>query len=277
MEIYYMNSEGNRLDFNRFPIVLQEPEGLWSNVWQYESVINQRNRNVISGFYKGLVKKNVLISVFADSQEEYEQIMTEFHDVTEYDILCNSPGRLYAADYYLECFFISKDYADYEESFYAVEVKAQIVAPNPLWVMEHEYRFRGIDAVDDTGKKYAHRYAYRYPNGLKNSYVQNEYIADCNFKLYVFGPVLNPQVIIGAYTYLVNVLLEMGEYMIIDSREKTVKKVMNNGTVINIFDNRDKKNSVFRKIMPGRNQIRWSGKFDFTLKLFEERSEPKWH
>lgn len=277
MEIYYVNSAGSRLDFNRFPIVLQEPEGLWSNDWKYESVINQRNQNVISGFYKDLVKKKVSISVFADSQEEYEQIMSEFHDITEYDVLCNSTGRLYAAGYYLECFFISKDYFEYEESFYAIEINAQIVAPNPLWVKEYEYQFRGIDASDEIGKKYGYRYAYRYPNGLKNSYVRNEYISDCNFKLYVFGPVLNPQVIIGSYTYLVNVLLEMGEYMIIDSREKTVKKVMNNGTIVNIFDSRDKKNSVFQKIISGRNQIRWSGKFNFTLMLYEERSEPKWY
>lgn len=276
MQIYYINSAGNRVDFGSFPVVLQEPEKLLSNQWKYTSVENQRKKNIINRFYKGIAEKGISISIFADSADEFEDIMLNLHNVTEYDVINNTPGRLYVNGYYLECFFISKDYSEYEEAFYAIEISATIVAPNPLWIMEYEYVFRGADATDNVGKKYPHRYAYRYPNGLKDTTVQNHYITDCNFSLYVFGPILNPQIIIGKYTYLVNVLLETGEYMIINSRDKTVKKIMNNGTVVNIFDYRDKKNSVFRKISPGKNQIRWSGKFDFTLKLYEERSEPKW-
>lgn len=276
MEIYFENSAGNRLNLDRFPIVLQDPEKLFSNSWKYASVENQRKKNVINIFYKGITQKNVTISVFADNKEEFESIMSELHDLTEYDVINNTPGKLYANGYYLECFFVSKEYADYEEAFYAIEISVEIIAANSIWIKEHDYLFRSADVTDNVGKRYPHKYPYRYPNGLKDSYVQNSYIAECNFSLYVFGPILNPQIIIGEHIYLVNVLLETGEYMVINSREKTVKKVMNNGTIVNIFDNRDKENSVFQKISQGRNSVRWSGRFDFTLKLYEERSEPKW-
>ena len=52
---------------------------------------------------------------------------------------------------------------------------------------------------------------------------------------------------------------------------------MNNGTIVNIFDSREKKKSVFEKIKSGKNNVSWSGKFDFLLTIFEERAEPKWH
>lgn len=87
---------------------------------------------------------------------------------------------------------------------------------------------------------------------------------------------MNPQVSIGNIPYLVNITLEEGEYLIIDSRSETVTKVMNKGERINAFHNRQKGRKFFQKIPPGRQLIAWTGKFDFDLIIFEERGEPRW-
>jgi hypothetical protein len=43
----------------------------------------------------------------------------------------------------------------------------------------------------------------------------------------------------------------------------------------NLFDSRNKAQSVFEKIPEGALTFAWEG-FSFELTLFEERSEPKW-
>lgn len=94
--------------------------------------------------------------------------------------------------------------------------------------------------------------------------------------LVIYGPVVNPQVIIGDKSYLVNIVLEQGERLEIDSRTRTVTKISKNGEQVNAFHNREKGKKFFKKIPPGRQKVVWSGKFDWDLVIYEERSEPRW-
>lgn len=125
-------------------------------------------------------------------------------------------------------------------------------------------------------KRYPGKYPYRYANGMTSNYIINPHFTDSNFQLIIYGPVVNPQVTIGSTPYLVNIVLESGEYLLIDSRSETIAKVINNGERINAFHNRQKGRKFFRKIQPGRQTISWTGKFDFDLIIFEERGEPRW-
>ena len=47
------------------------------------------------------------------------------------------------------------------------------------------------------------------------------------------------------------------------------------GQKINAFDLRNKEESVFEQIPPGKLALDWSGTFGFDLTLYEERSEPR--
>ena len=93
----------------------------------------------------------------------------------------------------------------------------------------------------------------------------------------IYGPVVSPQVTIGSNTYLVNITLETGEYLRIDSRSRTIVKVLKNGEEMNEYHCRSKGREFFQKIQPGRQMIQWTGKFNFDLTVYEERSEPKWN
>lgn len=276
MDVFYENNAGERISFNSFPIMIQEPESLFRNSWSYTSEVSHRH-TFVTDFFKELEEKTMKVSVFANTAQEYKEIMENLQSITEKDILEKKSGKLYVNGYYLECYVVQKTYSDYEELFDSVEMEWTIVAENPFWINEIGQSFLMEEADTTNAKKYAYKYAYRYASGMKNRSVINSYIAPCNFKLQIFGPVLNPQIIIGGCEYLVNEYLEAGEYMIIDSLQKTIVKVMNNGTIINIFDSREKKKSVFQKIRSGKNSVSWSGKFNFILTIYEERTEPKWH
>ena len=112
---------------------------------------------------------------------------------------------------------------------------------------------------------------------MNNTYIQNPHFTDANFTLVIYGPVTNPQVTIGGNSYLVNIVLEQGERLEVDSRTRTVTKISKNGEHINAFHNREKGKTFFRKIPPGRQTVVWTGKFDWDLILYEERSEPRWN
>ena len=61
-----------------------------------------------------------------------------------------------------------------------------------------------------------------------------------------------------------------------DENGEPVIKVLDNGQQVNIFDLRDKTNSVFEPIPGGNINLIWSGAFGFDLTLYQERSEPRW-
>ena len=44
------------------------------------------------------------------------------------------------------------------------------------------------------------RYPYRYSNGLTGDYLINEHFDKVDFKMVIFGPVVNPLVIIGGHS-----------------------------------------------------------------------------
>ena len=82
---------------------------------------------------------------------------------------------------------------------------------------------------------------------------------------------------IGGIVRQVYTTLEAGQYLLIDSRDKTVKRVLNDGSVLNEFDNRRRgTKSIFEPITPGMNEVTWNNAFGFDLTLFIERSEPEW-
>ena len=52
----------------------------------------------------------------------------------------------------------------------------------------------------------------------------------------IYGPCVNPKVLMNGYPYEVLTTLEKNEYLIINSSEQTIMKYLSNGTIANLFD-----------------------------------------
>lgn len=273
MNIYYKSSSGQVLDFMDCPYKISESD-LFDYEWEYENT--ERRTQKITNFKRGTTEKTVTISIVAGEYTQYLNSVSKLLEVVETDVLNLTPGRLYVDEEYLTCYI----YKSHKKKWYPgvpfIVNIFSVVSETGLWVRESSYSFKSAEINTTNNKQYPHKYAHRYGNSLKDTSIINNHFADADFKLTIYGPALNPHVIIGNHRYLVHIYLEPGEYLSIDSREKAVKKTMNNGTIINAFQNRDKQVSVFRKIPPGRNSINWSGAFDFDITIYMERSEPMW-
>ena len=270
MIVYYINHRNDRIDFDTDEIILQYQEF-------YDYSWDARTRNgMITSFSRLSSTIPLTVTICPDTWERFKEISEHFYEVIECDIISNTPGRLYVGDYYLKCFISGDKKTD---AFMGVPIQVKnltIVTDYPHWIHEKGYSFKTTDITSSDNKVYAYKYGYRYANGLSNMTILNDHFKECNFKMIIYGPVVNPQVIIGGYKYYVEIVLIEGEYLEIDSAGETVIKVMATGLKVDCFHNISKKYNVFRPIQTGNHQVSWSGKFDFDVLLLQERSEPRW-
>lgn len=270
MDLYYVNSRNEKIDFYHRPYLVKNIDQLADYSWDYEG-----EKSRIKYFSRGVCEIPFSINIFADTEEEYHRACDELFAIVEYDILTNKRGKLFYGNQYIACNLIESKKEDWNKGIPFRILNISVVTDFPYWIAENNYTFQSYGISSSNNKRYPGRYPYRYANGLNSSYIINEHFYDANFMMVVYGPVINPQVAIGGQSYLVNIVLEAGEYLEIDSRAGTVTKVMINGTRINAFHNRRKGGGFFKKVPPGRQVISWTGKFDFDLILYEERSEPR--
>lgn len=270
MNIYYLNHLNERLELDSDNIILQYQE-LFDYSWDVET-----ENNKISSFSRETATIPITVTVTADTEEEYVDILHNFHSTIEKDIVSCIPGRLYIGDQYLTC-YISGDIK--QDAFMGVPIQAKnltVVTDEPFWVSVSMFSFETEGISSSKNKRYPGAYPYRYANGLNSTYILNPHFTDANFLLTIYGPVTNPLVVIGGNSYLVNIVLESGERLEIDSRTETITKVMAFGEKVNAFHNREKGKTFFQRIPPGRQSVSWTGKFGWDLTIYEERSEPKW-
>lgn len=272
MIIKYVNNIGQEVNLNEMPYKM-----LVSDILNYEwEVITSSNK--ITGFGYKVREKKLNIDVHRSKLNGARKNMGILTEIFEKDILADNPGKLYIDEQYMSCYIKSSD-KDNWETDQIIQCEYGIITDFPFWITEQKQEFK--KEVEGKGGVYLD-FPFDFPfdltgdeKGIGN--VQLEHYAACDFLLTIYGPCLNPRIVIGNNLYEVKTKLDEGEYLIIDSGAGTVIRVRENGAKVNEFDNRvTTPNSPFEKIQPGYNLISWDGSFGFDLMLYIERSEPKW-
>lgn len=267
MKVYYKNHFGETIDLKQYPYHL-----LSGDLLDYEwETISSGGR--ISGFGKEIVEIALKFEIFA-KKEEYHRALDRVTEIFEKDILAVTPGKLYINDQYIQCYITSSKKTEWESDILAV-TELTLVTDYPYWIKEETVHFEPISEEADNNKEYPYRYPYRYTNGFSNRTLYNDHYVASDFRMIIFGPVSAPAVFISEHLYQVNILLEAGEYLTIDSAKGTITVTENAGKQKNVFNNRNKIQDIFCKIPQGMNKVKWNGKFGFDIILLKERSQPK--
>lgn len=273
MEIYYENTKGEKLNLLQQPYVVHDLSELADYGWNYAT----KGRRVTS-FYRDVAEIPLGITVYSDSMEEYKTACNKFFEVTEYDVLQKKRGKLYFNNEYVLCNLISNKKAEWQHETSVREIAVNFVTDYPFWITEKKFSFSpGRDVAPAQYLDYPYDYLYDYSDIERGTgQLNNDHYADAHFRMIVYGPVVNPRILIGGYPYEVFTTVTKNEYLVIDSRAQTVIRVKQDGTKVDEFDNRNKEQSVFRKIPTGNHTINWSGDYGIDITLFQERSEPRW-
>ena len=90
----------------------------------------------------------------------------------------------------------------------------------------------------------------------------------------IYGQAVNPRIVINGYAYVLYTTIPAGSYVIIDSRKRTIT-LYTAGQKTNLFNFRNKTDSIFKRIPGGNLTIVWDATFGVDITIFHERSEPR--
>ena len=269
----YENHLGEVISFGENGIFANEND-LRNFLWSFTS-----KNNRISNFHRGISTKKLNVIIACGSESEGIAKRNTLFEFCEKDVLAKQHGKIIIGDYYMKCFIVGSEKANYLIGKRYMELKLSIVTDFPAWVKESTTIFRKASSPTATEGKnfdFPFDYAFDYTSDIANRALVNDDFTPTNFRMYIFGACANPQIYIAGHTYNVNTEIAAGEYMVIDSVAKTVELVRSNGERVNCFNDRSRDSYLFERIRPGVNDVSWEGDFGFDITLLEERSEPKW-
>ncbi len=218
---------------------------------------------------------------FRGKLEERKARMDDLINCFEYDVVNTTPGKIWFGNYYIDCYIkgTTSSVSSVRNNWTNMEI--EIYCPYPMWAEEKTKNFYPDSAgKGETYKFLEYPYDYLFDYSKPSSGAEHWYInhyRSSNFRMVIYGPCVNPKIAIDGKVYQVYDTLEANEYIIVDSRRKTIIKRLGNGTEQNIFYKKATGNSIFTEIPAGDILISWSGEFGFDITVFKERSVPEWN
>lgn len=222
------------------------------------------------------MKKTIPVVIKCDSEKEGIEIRNQLFETLEKDVLATKHGKIVIGDYYMKCFAIASTKSSYLMNDNYMVVNLKITTDFPYWIKETTMTFGIMGQNVGTNLDFKRDAPWDYTSNLLGNSLNNTSFVETDFRLTIHGICNKPCVTIGGHEYSVNVLLQEGEYLTIDSVEKTIVLTRADGTTENCFKHRNKDSYVFKKIPSGMSNVATSGSFIFDIVLLEERSEPKW-
>ena len=244
--------------------------------YEYTPDVTQLAMGVrVNRFTKGAAQYEMTID-FSGSREERADNLQAFFELADYDVAMNKPGRLCVGDQYADGFIVKSEVERYDDRYRTIGKKCTFYLPYPYWIEDRKISYKAIDGQESGGIEFPIGFPFDLgrTSGGKST-VNNTHYIPTSFLLTFYGPCVNPMITIGGNVYKVNTTVASGEYLEIDSINKTVRRKTSSGFV-NEYNNREKSQSIFEPIQPGVNTLIWSGAFSFDLTLHQERSELKW-
>lgn len=270
-KLRYKNHINETLDFGIDKLFVNEND-LRDFAWSVTSINDK-----ISGFKKGIVSKTVPVVIKCSSAAEGIEIRNKLFEVFEKDVRAQKHGKFIIGDYYLKCYITGNKKAEYLMSKSYMEIELTVQTDYPEWIKETTTAIRGNSSSGDAYLDYSFDFPFDYKNGLEIECLNNTDFIASNFRIVIYGKAENPAIFIGGHEYSAEVDIGQGEFLTIDSIEKTVILTRNNGEKVNCFNLRNKRSYIFEKIPPGVSVVTTSTEgLIFDITLLEERSEPKW-
>lgn len=268
----YINHLGEALEFGKGSLFANEND-LRDYDW---SVVSSGDK--ISIFKKKKASKSIPAIIKAPTAEAGIEMRNKIFEIAEKDILANKAGKIVIGDYYLKCFITGISKAEYLINKQYAAVDLSIQTDSFGWIKETKFLYRMSKAGDgEEHLDFSYDTPFDYKSSLAIRELNNDNFTASNFRIVIYGAVVNPLIRIGNHEYSVKAEVGTNEYLTIDSVEKSIYLTKNDGEKVNCFNNRNKDVYIFEKIPQGVSIVASENeglKFDITL--LEERSEPKW-
>lgn len=272
----YVNSENTEINLLDGTLRALKSSDIFSHSWEKKDT----SSTTLNFFGMEDVEKTLQIATNTKSRQEANEELEKFYRAYEKDVVDSVEGRLYFGKYYLPCNIKGETYSSWDAYKKRQRVDLSVISKKGLWYKDVTKVF-GLqeDQEEKTGKDYPHDFPYDYTGTDSQNRFKTDAISDFNFRLQIYGPTgADPTIIMGGHEYRVFESCRAGESIIIDSREKTIVRRYKDGTIKNIFDQRDKDNYIFQKVKckDGITSVECESNLVFKLTAYVERSRPVW-
>lgn len=276
-DIYYINSQMERIGFNEWPYMLTG-----GNLFdgEYDEI---EESDHIQGFERGIQDRSLNIDINAITELGFVNAINRLEEVTEKDIVNMQSGKLYVGNSYLKCWITGTSKDRWINGVGGISNSLLIKTDYPYWITEENYSFSKSDESIESLKwlEYPYEYPYEYTKVRNIRYINNNNFTESGFRMIIYGPCINPLIRISGHVYELKTTLYDGEYAVIDSstrysKDRKIIKVKVDGTEESLYNSRNKESEIWKKIPPGRSIVSWNGDFGFDIILFNERGTPRW-
>lgn len=268
----YINHLNEEIEFGKGGIYADTNE-----LRNYEWTVNKRS-NMIGSFRHDIVKRKLPVVIMCSTVEEGLAKRNRLYEVLDKDVVAHRYGRIVIGDYYMQCFVMQSQKADYLTAERCIMLTLTVTTDQPVWVKETKHIFRKAAESGAGGKNldYPFDYAFDFRSSTNAETINNTGINASNFRLVIYGECSDPEIKIGDHLYKISGKIEANEYLTIDSTTKEIYVTTITGERVNRFDDRYRKSYIFEKIPVGSAAIVWGGEYGIDLIVLDERSEPKW-
>lgn len=207
----------------------------------------------------------------------------KLYDIVSVDADECKPGKLYMDDWYVTGYVSQSSISLHQYAQDVAMFDFVFESDDPYWTCEHH--FSSGDATN-LGLDYPHDYPHDFGNALTRIEINNPDVVPSKFKLIIQKQCSNPSITIGNNNYQVDVNLEDGELLVIDTMtdgtKKTITKKSSSGVGTNVFRYRhgiQRKGSgsyIFEPIPSGISLVNWDGTFAWDLTIYERRLQRRW-
>lgn len=269
--ITYVASSGNKYNLITNGIMHREANYYrWQ--WDVEGTKLQYGYRV-ADFSRDAAEYETELIVYG-SEQRRRTLIQNLHDDFENDVRTKRPGKIIWGSYYINCYIVESS-TEPTEYISWTSNQIRIYAPYPFWVQDFHVSLHAsqVQASSFLDYEYDYQYDYTAPTmGIR--FVKTDFPFESEFEMIIYGQAVNPRVTINGYSYILNATIPAGAYVVINSRQKTIM-MFQNGVQTNMFDFRNKTNSIFQKIPGGDLSISWDSEYGVDLTIFHERSEPR--
>lgn len=269
--VTYISSAGNTYQLHTKDGIVHKrlPYRSWS--WKARTTSLEQGVRV-SSFYRDAAQyKSELL--FFGSVEEQTELINDLHDEFEGDLRRKQAGKFIVEGHYLECYVNS---VDARHTNGVTTDSIQIYAPHPFWKQDEKIILEKSDVTSGGFLDFPYDFQYDYTAPVTGErQIESDFPFESEFRLVVYGQAVNPRIVVNGYVYLLYATVPAGAYVVIDSRQKSIMMYNANGTRTDLFNFRNKTNSIFAKIPAGNLDITWDSSYGADLTIFRERSEPK--
>lgn len=206
----------------------------------------------------------------------------ELRRVADADVMARTPGTFVAQNEWKQRgYILASDVDDIHYGRLSTGLKIALLDGAWWRLVVRSFMMSG-GSGGDTYLDYPHDYPYDYQETSYTGGITPSVLTPSDVYLVVYGPAVNPYVIVGGNRYQVNVTVPAGGYLVVDGRKKTILLTLADGTVQNVFSSGVRGSGagggsyIFERIPAGTSEVTYDGSFGFDLGWYEEEGEPPW-